>query len=160
LDGNKVALTFQREVINDIIPQVQPDLIHCNDWMTGLIPAMTRKFEIPCGFTFHNTHIRDLSLIALDLEIDVPSEHVEEGLTVPTLISTESEGSKTGKLINIKSDPEKPVKAFVAVKYEDFCYWIDKQDFNSKRVFTFLMILFSLTESGGNSGLPLVTIQG
>jgi len=34
----KMALAFQREVINNIIPRVQPDLIHCNDWMTGLIP--------------------------------------------------------------------------------------------------------------------------
>src|SRR6056297_751140 len=32
----KIALAFQREVINNIVPKVQPDLIHCNDWMTGL----------------------------------------------------------------------------------------------------------------------------
>ena len=32
----KLALAFQREVISHIVPQVQPDLIHCNDWMTGL----------------------------------------------------------------------------------------------------------------------------
>jgi len=37
-----VSLAFQREVINNIIPRVQPDIIHCNDWMTGLIPAMAR----------------------------------------------------------------------------------------------------------------------
>ena len=29
------AIAFQREVINNIIPKVNPDLIHCNDWMTG-----------------------------------------------------------------------------------------------------------------------------
>jgi starch synthase/alpha-amylase len=47
---------FQREVINNIIPHVQPDLIHCNDWMTGLIPAMARQMGIPCLFTVHNVH--------------------------------------------------------------------------------------------------------
>ncbi len=52
----KIALTFQREVINNIVPHVQPDLIHCNDWMTGLIPAMARKLGIPCLFTLHNIH--------------------------------------------------------------------------------------------------------
>jgi starch synthase len=52
----KLSLTFQREVINNIVPRVQPDLIHCNDWMTGLIPAMARKIEIPCLFTIHNIH--------------------------------------------------------------------------------------------------------
>ncbi|MBU2627307.1 MAG: glycogen/starch synthase, partial [Proteobacteria bacterium] len=50
------SIAFQREVINTIVPRVQPDLIHCNDWMTGLIPAMARWFGIPCLFTIHNTH--------------------------------------------------------------------------------------------------------
>jgi len=52
----KLALAFQREVISHIVPQVQPDLIHCNDWMTGLIPAMAKEMEIPCLFTIHNIH--------------------------------------------------------------------------------------------------------
>ena len=52
----KLSLAFQREVINNIVPRVQPDLIHCNDWMTGLIPAMARELGIPCLFTIHNIH--------------------------------------------------------------------------------------------------------
>ena len=52
----KISLAFQREVINSIIPRVQPDLIHCNDWMTGLIPAVARQLDIPCLFTIHNIH--------------------------------------------------------------------------------------------------------
>jgi len=52
----KMSLAFQREVINNIVPQVQPDLIHCNDWMTGLIPAMAGQLGIPCLFTLHNIH--------------------------------------------------------------------------------------------------------
>ncbi|OQX62483.1 MAG: glycogen synthase [Desulfococcus sp. 4484_241] len=50
----KIALAFQREVINNIVPRVKPDLIHCNDWMTGLIPPMARELGIPCLFTIHN----------------------------------------------------------------------------------------------------------
>lgn len=50
----KIALAFQREVINNIVPVVKPDLIHCNDWMTGLIPPMARALDIPCLFTIHN----------------------------------------------------------------------------------------------------------
>ena len=52
----KISLAFQREVINNIVPRVQPDLIHCNDWMTALIPAMARQLGIPCLFTIHNIH--------------------------------------------------------------------------------------------------------
>ena len=51
-----MALAFQREVINNIIPRVNPDLIHCNDWMTGLIPAVARQMGIPSLFTIHNIH--------------------------------------------------------------------------------------------------------
>lgn len=56
MENIKMALAFQREVINNIVPRVQPDLIHCNDWMTGLIPAMSRRMGIPCLFTIHNIH--------------------------------------------------------------------------------------------------------
>jgi starch synthase len=55
-DNIKIALAFQREIINNIMPRVKPDLIHCNDWMTGLIPAAAREMGIPCLFTVHNIH--------------------------------------------------------------------------------------------------------
>jgi starch synthase/alpha-amylase len=55
-DNIKIALAFQREIINNIMPRVKPDLIHCNDWMTGLIPAAAREMGIPCLFTIHNIH--------------------------------------------------------------------------------------------------------
>ena len=70
-DAPKLALAFQREVINNIIPLVKPDLIHCNDWMTGLIPAMARRLGIPCLFTVHNIHTQNLTLDAIeDMGID------------------------------------------------------------------------------------------
>lgn len=61
-DNTRIALIFQREVINNIIPHVQPDLIHCNDWMTGLIPGMARRLGIPCLFTVHNIHTELVTL--------------------------------------------------------------------------------------------------
>ena len=66
-NGNaKLALAFQREVINHVIPEVQPDLIHCNDWMTGLIPAAARRMGIPCLFTVHNIHTHKLTLAQVE----------------------------------------------------------------------------------------------
>ena len=62
LENPGVALRFQREVINNILPVVEPDLIHCNDWMTGLIPAMARRLGIPCLFTVHNIHTHEMTL--------------------------------------------------------------------------------------------------
>jgi ADP-glucose type glycogen/starch synthase len=65
-ENPKIALAFQREVINNIIPRVNPDLIHCNDWMTGLIPAMARRINIPCLFTVHNIHTWELTLAQIE----------------------------------------------------------------------------------------------
>jgi len=65
-ENPKLALAFSREVINNIIPTVQPDLIHCNDWMTGLIPAAARRMGIPCLFTVHNIHTHKLTLAQIE----------------------------------------------------------------------------------------------
>ncbi|MDH3981880.1 MAG: glycogen/starch synthase, partial [Kiritimatiellaceae bacterium] len=62
----KIALAFQREVINNIIPTVKPDLIHCNDWMTGLIPGEARMLGIPSLFTFHNIHTMKATLAHIE----------------------------------------------------------------------------------------------
>lgn len=52
----KASLAFQRDVIHYVMPKLQPDLIHCHDWMTGLVPAAARSMGIPSLFTVHNLH--------------------------------------------------------------------------------------------------------
>jgi hypothetical protein len=103
---------------------------------------------------------RSIMQIMIDLatQIDVPIEHVSGGLTPDSLPPPAGDDAKLKKLIQINSGPSKPENAFTAVKYEDHWFWINKGDFRSKRTFAFLMILFSLTETGGKDGLPLVTI--
>ncbi len=66
MKNHKIALAFQREVINNIIPAVQPDLIHCNDWMTGLIPAAAKTLGIPSLFTVHNIHSERILLAEME----------------------------------------------------------------------------------------------
>lgn len=65
-ENHLISLAFQREVINHIIPQVRPQLIHCNDWMTGLIPAVARRLGIPSLFTVHNIHTEKVTLAAIE----------------------------------------------------------------------------------------------
>ncbi|MEI8078540.1 MAG: glycogen/starch synthase [bacterium] len=54
------AEAFQRAVINQIFDVAMPAhgkmLVHCNDWMTGLIPAAARARGMPSLFTVHNIH--------------------------------------------------------------------------------------------------------
>lgn len=70
------ATAFQRQVINNIIAEALPEhgkmLIHCNDWMTGLIPAAAKLHGIPSVFTVHNIHtdgntLRNLELYGIDV---------------------------------------------------------------------------------------------
>jgi len=97
-------------------------------------------------------------LVDLATQTDVPPEHVSDGLTVDSFPLPGGDEVKLKQLIRVKSGPDKPENAFTTVKYEDNWFWIDKRDFQSKRTFAFLMILFSLTETGGKEDLPLVTI--
>lgn len=61
-EAMRIAMVFQREVINHIVPKARPDLIHCNDWMTALIPAMAKRRGIKSLFTVHNIHTRQAML--------------------------------------------------------------------------------------------------
>jgi hypothetical protein len=97
-------------------------------------------------------------MIALATEVRVPIQDVIEGRTVPGDNQGEKADPTQGRLIDIKFSEQKPDDAFTSVNYRDHWFWIDDRDFKSKRTFAFLMILFSLTETGGKEGLPLVTI--
>lgn len=48
------AEAFQRYIINDLLLRLEPDVVHCNDWMTGLVPAAARALGIKSLFTLHN----------------------------------------------------------------------------------------------------------
>ena len=67
----RISLAFQREVVHQILPLVQPDLIHCHDWMCGLIPAIARKSEIPCIFSLQSCETAKCALSTVeDIGID------------------------------------------------------------------------------------------
>jgi hypothetical protein len=94
-------------------------------------------------------------LIELATLVDVPPAHLAERRAAPTLPAPEG---KVQPLIRIVSSSEAPTDGFVSVRYRDHWYWIDDRDLLSKRTFSFLIILFSLADTGGRESLPLVTI--
>ena len=66
--------------------------------------------------------------------------------------------AKARPLVHIRSGTEAPADAYAAVPYKGHWYWIDDDDIASKRIFTFLMILFSLAETGQSTAAPVVTV--
>jgi hypothetical protein len=66
--------------------------------------------------------------------------------------------AKARPLVHIRAAAQEPSDAYAAVPYKGHWYWIDDADISSKRVFTFLMILFSLAETGQSTAAPVVTV--
>jgi len=109
-------------------------------------------------------------------QTDVPAEDVAEGRATPgwEAISGQSEavvqsaaipggatvtnGANAIRLIRILCAKAEPNDAFVAIRYRDNWFWIDDRDLKSKRTFSFMMMLFTLADTGERENLPLITI--
>jgi hypothetical protein len=92
-------------------------------------------------------------LVELAISIEVPPEHVDSGYTTPT-----QDPGEYKRALGVQVSAEEPDDAFVSVFYHDYWFYIPNSDFETKRTFAFIMLLFSLTETGGSEGLPMVTI--
>jgi hypothetical protein len=103
---------------------------------------------------------RSMLQIMIDLAsaIEVPAEHVADKRVVPTFRETAADGRPIAPLVKIHSSPQKPRDAFVTVPFRNHWFWIDDKDVLSKNVFSFLMFIFTLTETGEKGGVPIVTI--
>ena len=103
---------------------------------------------------------RSMLEILLDFSncIDVPASHVQEGRTHAGY--AEDPGAESGlhRLATIHSGPRAPADAYAAVRYRDSWYWVDDRDLASKRAFAFMMMFFSLAETGTSAPAPVLTI--
>ncbi|HEY6367591.1 MAG TPA: hypothetical protein VI585_22670 [Candidatus Binatia bacterium] len=97
-------------------------------------------------------------LTDLSSYIDVPAADVEQKSTYQSSAPEFANGVSVPPLIRILSSPQRPDNAFAAVPYEKGWYWIDNKDFPSKRLFSFIMFLLNLTETGEKQGVPIITI--
>ncbi len=83
--------------------------------------------------------------------------HLAEGRSYETILDQMDVSAEFGPLIEIHSDESKPRDDYVAVQYHDYWFWIDDRDLRSKRMFSFLLLLFAFTEKE-SAIAPLVTI--
>ena len=97
-------------------------------------------------------------LIELSGGVEVPAKDVSQGRTLASARSDLAAEPRERPLVRIHSGPSAPVHAFAAVRYRDAWYWIDDSDFASKRMYTTLMLFFSMAESGAPAQIPALTI--
>ncbi len=124
-----------------------------------------REFTVSYGsFTQDATEIAILSrsmlqvMIDFSSYIDVPETDIADGRVYASRDASTGTVKGLPPLVNIHSGKSEPKDNFVSVKYREHWFWIDDRDYPSKRLFTFLMMLFSLTETGGQSAAPIVTV--
>ncbi|TAL05356.1 MAG: hypothetical protein EPO07_03640 [Verrucomicrobia bacterium] len=90
-------------------------------------------------------------------QVEVPAAHLAAGRATPGLDSA-AKANEQSRPVRIHSSKEKPADAYVAVSYRGHWFWIDDCDLKSKRAFAFMMMLFTLSETGEKENLPLITI--
>jgi hypothetical protein len=119
------------------------------------------EFEITFGLLPRNNReiavlSRSMMEIMLNLGagVEVPAEHLGSGRASPGRPAD----SQAAVLVRIHSGSAAPSNTYAAVQFKDYWYWIDDTDTASKRIFTFLMLLFSLAETGQPAAVPVVTV--
>lgn len=107
-------------------------------------------------------------MVVLGTFIEVPDAHIASGRTLGArlyhgLPADEGEANRFGPelavpLMQIHSGPTPPLDSFVVVDYRRVSYWINDNDWQSKRVFNYLLMLATVTETGSGGAAPPLVI--
>jgi len=84
--------------------------------------------------------------------IDVPAEKAAYALPGYDFSGTSQ------RPFQIYSAEDEPDESFAQVKYEGFWYWIENSDLLSKRVFTLMLFMTTLTNQAKDANAPVLTI--
>jgi len=91
-------------------------------------------------------------LVALSGFIDIPPEkrsYASRGYELPSGVT---------RPFHVFSGPNRPEEKFAQIKYKGDWYWIENSDLRSKRVFTLMLFLTTLTNYAGDQNAPVLTI--
>ena len=154
-----VLMTFRQK----LDPGIEEDVLAIRRTL-GLDPR-GRDFRVVYGsVAADDKEIAILTRSALEVLIDlssfitVPEAHVAERRVAQTADPEVGPGGPIRPLIQVASGTEPPSDAFVAVPYRGYWYWIDDRDMPSKRMFSFIMMIFTLVEPGSKEPAPVLTI--
>jgi hypothetical protein len=153
------VLTFRakdlpKEVLDDIhelrqLLRLDPDAPDLN-LVFGASPSNDREVAV-----ITRSLMQQMATMAT--EVDVPDEDVAQGRATPGW-DDRKDARNSPRLIDIHYSNRKPTDAFVTIEYRGRWFYISDRDLKSKRVFSFMMMLFTLADTGERENLPLITI--
>lgn len=95
-------------------------------------------------------------LAAVAARVQVPQNDLDAGRAIPgALVSADK---AILDIIAVQSSTDRPVDAFAAVQYRSHWFWIDDHSLETKRVFSFIMLAFTLLEDDRDHRSPQLTI--
>ncbi len=152
-------MTFRTEKVP---PEIQADIVELRR-LLKLNPSAT-GYKVRFGAVPEND--REIAVITRSIlsvmqtmaaEVSVPSADLARGWAFPGF---EHGNAVPGmvRLIHIHSGKSVPPDAFVSVKYENNWFWIDKGDLESKQMFSLIMMLFTMVDTGPTQNQPVLTI--
>ena len=132
--------------------------------LLGLSPDAT-EFKLVSGSIAANDRelaIKPRSLMhilgIMAAQVEVPAEDVTRGRAGPGIVDKDQKDVAPVRLARILSSKKKPADAYVVVEYRNHWFWIEDEDLKSKRAFAFMMMLFTLMDTGEKQAMPVLTI--
>jgi len=96
-------------------------------------------------------------MLELGFLMQLPATDVKEGRAFPGPEDNQTVAGENPPL-QIMSGDTRPNDAFVSVPYHGRWFWIGDTDIQSKYTFSFVMLLFSISDKGAQGTAPIVTV--
>jgi len=156
--GSTAVLFFRRDDVPADIKEKSAEIRRLLN-----LPAGQQNFNLiysPARGADNELAVNSRSMLqimgAFSSYMDVPEEHLQEHRAIPGFEHVSPENRRD--VVRIRSGKDEPTNAYAAVHYRDYWFWIDDGDLQTKRAMTAIMFFFTLSETGGNERLPLITI--
>jgi hypothetical protein len=159
--GGELLLSFHKQPVP---PEVEADRQAIRR-LLGLNPEKM-EFQIVYGTVQDRDDVMAMQtrsgiqvLRELSSHVQIPEAQQREHRVFPQAIILPEGEDAPQPLIRILSAASKPSDAFAMVHYNDLWFWIENRDLHSKGMFSFLLVLLTLAETGEKAPSPIVTIQ-